>query len=66
MEVIFKCCLKFGTADERIARKIRPIPHHFVRDLRVDVPMQQNVTGAAWAEQVEATSKSVLSLSTLQ
>jgi hypothetical protein len=33
MEVIFKCCLKFGTTDERIARKIRPIPHNYLRDL---------------------------------
>jgi hypothetical protein len=52
-------------ADERIARKIRPIPHHFLLDLRVGAP-QQNVTGTARAEQVEATSKSELSMSTLQ
>jgi hypothetical protein len=64
MEVIFKCCLKFGTADERIARKIQPIPYHFC--VTFEWARQQNVTGAARAEQVEATSKSELSMSTLQ
>jgi hypothetical protein len=66
MEVIIKCCLKIGTAVERIARKIRPIPHHFLRDLRVGVPTECDRRGAARAEQVEATSKSELSMSTLQ
>jgi hypothetical protein len=40
IEAIFKCCLKFGTAEERIARKIRPIPHYFLRDLRAGAPTE--------------------------
>jgi hypothetical protein len=64
MEVIFKCCLKFGTTDERIARK--KDQSHIIFYVTFEWACQQNVTGAARAEQVEATSKSELIMSTLQ